>query len=394
MALSPEARAKADLLWYQTQGADIANQGAAQGVANEQNRIRSIPGVTNTFDMNAQPNGGVAGAVTSLAQPPAPVKMVPGPGGRMVVDTSGMTPFQQYLASQPKLTPEDVNLGQSKVLGPTNTYAAQAARGAPRAIGPSESLVLDPTKGNAPGNVVTGTVDPATLQAEAAQRASAQKDADMRAALASTATNTETDLITARKMYNDLVGATDPQSVLTEGAIRFLASKTGLPIEQLSNPIMAKLAIKRLLTAAIGSSLQAIQGDTNNPIRGILQPMSQYLPDPETMNDTQFNAAIDQMLKVTARQKEEGGPARLFQTSAHSKADADAYYHGLEALRSQHDQENAAAAASGAGPGQSAQVYIFPDQASAEAALKAGHFHRGDRIKIGSPSGPGFTVGD
>src|SRR6516162_3583795 len=102
MALSPEARAKADLLWYQTQGADIANQGAAQGVANEQNRIRSIPGVTNTFDMNAQPNGGVAGAVTSLAQPPAPVKMVPGPGGRMVVDTSGMTPFQQYLASQPK----------------------------------------------------------------------------------------------------------------------------------------------------------------------------------------------------------------------------------------------------------------------------------------------------
>jgi hypothetical protein len=51
-------------------------------------------------------------------------------------------------------------------------------------------------------------------------------------------------------------------------------------------------------------------------------------------------------------------------------------------------------AGGGSEGGSGGAVYIFPDQASAEAAVNGGHLPKGTKVKIGGPNGPSFTVGE
>ena len=154
------------------------------------------------------------------------------------------------------------------------------AKGVPYNLVPGETRHIP--GGAAPETTISGG-DAGQAEAQKAGLLSTQKDADSRAALAEAATNTQTDLIQAKKLYNSLVGATDAKSVIGDGMINWLASKTPFTVQQLNDPAMARLAIKQMLKTSIGSSLAAVQGDPNaGPIRGILQQTNDSMPDPDT----------------------------------------------------------------------------------------------------------------
>ena len=110
--VGPEAAAKAQLLYQQTQGADIANERSYTQQVLDANAARQAGGILATGGADAQPPGGVPGAVAKLAQPPI---TGPGPGGRYpLVDTTGMTPNQTYMA-QVKISRPGTRLSSRKV---------------------------------------------------------------------------------------------------------------------------------------------------------------------------------------------------------------------------------------------------------------------------------------
>jgi hypothetical protein len=344
------------------------------------------------------PAGSVAGVLAGVAQPPPinPDQANRGSAGRGVVDTSGMSPQDKFIASE-ILAGRGTNaistllpFGQTAAGGAGSRYDIQGdiykAQHMPRDVAPGTTTVLDPTKGIVPGNVVTAG-DPAQLDAQKANLLSTQKDADMRVTLGNTATNTEGDLIEAKNLYNQLVGGTDIRSVASDKFISWLAANSGFQVDQLYDPAVAKTAIKRILKASIGSSLQAVQGDPNSPVRGILQQTNDYIPDPDKLNDVQFNKALDDMLKVVSRQKEEALLAHRFQVSPQSAQDAIDYHNGLEALRLRREQDNQAARQPPADNGSAAsggETYVFSDLASAQAAIKAGQIPKGSKVRVGN----------
>lgn len=98
--VGPEAAAKAQLLNFQTQKADVDTQDAYEKLLSGEDAANSVPGLTRTLQMNAPDPGqpGVAGTVTSLSQPPSARV---GPGGRISrIDELGFTPEQKYIANE------------------------------------------------------------------------------------------------------------------------------------------------------------------------------------------------------------------------------------------------------------------------------------------------------
>ena len=366
---------------------------AAEAQAQAQlNQANANPGVTGGG------TGSVANTAASLAQPPTVPPFTP--NSNQTVDLSSFTPNATMAAARiaqgdysPAEQAGEINLGRNMALGPGQDFATR------NAIAQAKAIPYDTTAGvthHVPGGVLPETTtsggDAGAIAAQNAQLLSAQKDADAKAELADAATSTQGDLIKAKNIYNSLVGTTDVRSVLSDGMIKWLAGKTGFGVDQLNDPAMAKLAIKRMLKASIGSSLAAVQGDATSPVRGILQQTNDFIPNPDELNDQQFNAGMDQMLKITGRQMEQGGPARIFKTSQHTVPDAAAYYNGLEAIRARQEQQNQIEQQQGAGGG-GGEVYIFPDQATAQAAINAGQLHEGDRVRLGGKGGQSFTVG-
>jgi hypothetical protein len=397
--VGPEAAAKAALLYQQTQGADITNERNYTQEVLDANAARQAGGILATGGADAQPPDSVASTTARLAQPPI---TGPGPGGRYpLVDTTGMTPNQTYMAGRlfTGMSPSDlttaINLGRQEKLGAGQDYTTQAE------IAKAKAVPYDTTVGtthHVPGGALPETTtyggDPGQQAADAAQLAADQKDADQRVERANVATTNEETLLTAKQMYAKLVGATDARSVLSDAFIAKLARASGVPVDQLYQPAMAKLAIKRLLKTTVGNAYQAVQGDLANPARGILQQANEAVADPDTMDDATFNSSIDQMLKVSAQQREEGGPARIFQSLPKTAENSRTYHAQLEALRQQREAANAKAREGGDGSGETGggQVYVFPDEASMEAAGVAGNLPDGARVQLGyGPKGVSGT---
>ena len=99
--VGPEAAAKAQLLYQQTQGADISNQDAYEKLLAGEAAASSTPGLTRTLNMNATDPGqpSVAGTVASLTA--AALGDAAGlAAGSRASTRSGFTPEQKYLANE------------------------------------------------------------------------------------------------------------------------------------------------------------------------------------------------------------------------------------------------------------------------------------------------------
>jgi hypothetical protein len=287
-----------------------------------------------------------------------------------------------------------LDLGRDITQGPGHDFATQ------NEIAKAKAVPYDTTVGtthHVPGGALPETTtsggDPGQQAADTAQLAADQKDADQRVERANIATTNEETLLTAKQMYAKLVGATDARSVLSDAFIAKLARASGVPVDQLYQPAMAKLAIKRLLKTTVGNAYQAVQGDLTNPARGILQQANEAVADPDSMDDATFNSSIDQMLKVSGQQREEGGPARTFQSLPKTAENSRNYHAQLEALRQQREAANTKAREGGGGGdgGGGGQVFVFPDEASMEAAGAAGYLPDGARVQRGY--GPKGVIG-
>jgi hypothetical protein len=124
-----------------------------------------------------------------------------------------------------------------------------------------------------------------------------------------------------------------------------------------------------------------------------LQQANEAVADPDSMDDATFNSSIDQMLKVSGQQREEGGPARTFQSLPKTAENSRNYHAQLEALRQQREAANTKAREGGGGGdgGGGGQVFVFPDEASMEAAGAAGYLPDGARVQRGY--GPKGVIG-
>ena len=315
-----------------------------------------------TGGADAQPPGApgsVASTVAGLSQAPINV----GPGGRLpLVDPSNMSPNDTYMAGRlfSGMSPGDlttaINLGRTEKLGAGQDYTTQGdiykAQHMPRDITTGTSVILDPTKGNAPGNVIYGG-DPAQLEAQKAQLAADQKDADMRVNLANTARNNQNDLETARQLYRTAgaIGDDDVGAALSDETLKWLSDRSGFNLTRFSKGADVRAAVGAFLKGQLGSVAQQIQGDPNSPMRGVVQQFNAYVPDPSKMSAEQFEWAVDMMEKGQDRLIEEGGPARTLQTSNHSLDDSRAYNAALEAIRAKRDAEARADRSGGVGAG-------------------------------------------
>jgi hypothetical protein len=318
---------------------------------------------------------------------------IPGQGMLTSPDLSKEAPLARFAAgriAQGDFSPAELStlsgLGQQAIGGPGARYDVQGdlyrGQHAPHTVTAGDTYFTDPMNPNAP--VLHGG-DPGTVAADTAQLTSAQKDADLRANIAESATQAIDDFQTIKQIYSSMIGATDVKSVLSDRVVQWLVDH-GVPADQLSNPAQAKIAIKQLLASTTKSYLTVAQGDPNTMYRGAVQQAITAMPDPTVMNDQQFNAAIDRMIKIAGRQQAAGGPARTFRNTTPKTPQAmQKYQTDLEAIRQQQEDENRREAAGGGSGGaeEGGAIYVFPDANTANAEVNSGRVPHGSKIKVG-----------
>lgn len=246
--LTPEAQARAQLIYQQTQGADIANQTAYEQQLLAEAAARGTPGLARTLNMNAPDPGGV-GSVPStaaaLAQPPA---ATPGPGGRISrIDESGFTPEQAYLANEiyagrlpPSALQTATDVFQTPLVGAGNVPSVQraiaTAQGTPQHIGTGDLLLIDPRKGNVPGNVVVG----GSSYVQTGENAGAAADNDL----------AQKDSVLGNQAVGNLGTAQSLETLYDQ----VVAAGNADPVE------IAKTQLGRRISAALGVDVDKIVG--------------------------------------------------------------------------------------------------------------------------------------
>jgi hypothetical protein len=332
--LSPQGRAQAQLLYQQTQGADIANERAYTQQMLDAAAARNAGGILATGGADAQPPGGVPGAVASLAQPPI---TGPGPGGRYpLVDTTGMTPNQTYMAGRlfTGMSPGDlttaINLGRDETLGAGQDFSTLNAQHAPVSVSSGVSHYIDPTKGNAPGNVISGP-DPYQSSAIGAQAPLDVANADVTAKRGDQATTDSGELAILNQLYDKAWNTGDSEwaTIASDQGLKALAAKTPIDFTKFSSRLEALAAIRARMLAMIGSA-RASQGDP--ALRGGLDYMANTLPNPD-LPPEQFHGMADAFGRVLQQQIAEGRIARQFQGSPMDKAHADIMRNGVSQAR-------------------------------------------------------------
>jgi hypothetical protein len=262
-----------------------------------------------------------------------------------------MTPNQTYMAGRlfTGMSPSDlttaINLGRNETLGSGQDYTTQndiyKAQHVPLSGAPGTVTLIDPTKGNVPGNVVSFG-DAATSAAETKQRGFDIDDAKARVDLAENAGKSMQEVTRLRDMYNMLVaspGGDDTLANLSDEALKTLSETLHYNFTKLSPRIDAQEAIKRRMQALAGNAVQSVA--VGSPPRGILENANQTLANPESSPE-QFNSAVDQMLRGYKAQLELGGPnspADRFRRSRFSKEDSDLFKAEIQAILDRQNKE-------------------------------------------------------
>ena len=266
---------------------------------------------------------GVAGTLANIAQPPdAPA---PSTGFGTRDQTAAFAPYAGVVAGSYANDPSmanfgaGVNLGRDINLGPGADFptsnAIVSSQSTPQHVASGDTLVIDPLKGNTPGNVIVGG-DPAATAAEHDQRVNDVADANKRAGLAQTSAQQLTENQRLLNVYNTLVntpGTDDTAAVIGDQVFKDLATIPGLgDITKLSSRLGAITAIQARLGSSINNQLQAVQ--PGDPVRGLLSTIKP--PDPANL-DPRFlprgDGAISARLAVSEGRRPDCGGVSQFQ---------------------------------------------------------------------------------
>jgi hypothetical protein len=309
--MDPKTQAEAQLLREQTIQADLANQlkqATVQGIA-------GIPGTLSAA--NADPTGGgVAGALANIAQPPG-AGPAPGTFGAQNI-TSGFSPFAKVLAGSYAADPgmanvgTGVNLGKDITTGPGSDFptanAGVLAHTAPQHVGPSDTLVINPTKGAAPGNVITGQSsygDTVAHTTGASNPASAEHDISQGAD--ATVNLGKAQGILA--LYNAVVAPeATAGGIMTETMVKNASDYLNLPVDQILK--MGVPGVKAEIRTRFASMVSNLRDNMGQPMfkGGLPQIMAQF-PDPD-LEPARFRSMV-QTLQTTLQQQAADGDAAI-----------------------------------------------------------------------------------
>lgn len=386
--VGPEAAAKAALLYQQTQGADISNQDAYEKLLAGETAAGSVPGLTRTLNMNAPDPGqpSVAGTVTSLSQPPS---ATPGPGGRISrIDESGFTPEQKYIANEvlngrmsPAALQTATDVFQTPLVGAGNTPSAVRTRST-TPLGPGQII-------NTSGQPGGPTIGGGSTYAHAGDEASGTSDVNL----------ANTDLETGNAAQANL-GKIGPlvdlyKSVIAPEATvggkvattvkEKLANYFQVPLDRFDDPAAAKAQIRTQLLSFVGGLRDA----AGLPLpRGAIDLIVSQIPDP-SVDPNGFLASMNWVQSHLQAQVSNGVAAQHFLETRSSDPNAGPAYHAQRGRNAGAEGDAYRASGlkggqgEGAGGGDGGQVYVFPDEASMEAAGAAGHLPDGARVQIG-----------
>ena len=394
--VGPEGAAKAALLQQQTQGADISNQDAYEKLLAGEAAANSAAGLTRTLNMNAPDPGqpSVAGTVTSLSQPPS---ATPGPGGRISrVDESGFTPEQKYIANEilngrmsPAALQTSTDVFQTPLVGAGATPGAIRTR-ATTPLGPGQQFDVT----GQPGGPTMGG---GSTYAHAGDEASGTADialanTDLETGNAAAANLGKIDPIL--DLYKTVIA---PEATvggkLSQTVKEKLAAQFNVPLERFDDPAAAKALIRTQLLSFVGG----LRDSAGNPLpRGAIDLITNQIPDP-SVDPNGFLASMNWVRAHLQTQVSNAAAAQHFIETRASDPGAGPAYHAQRGANA--GQEGAAYSASGlkgaqgeGGSGGGGQVYVFPDEASMEAAGAAGNLPDGARVQLGyGPKGVSGT---
>jgi mevalonate kinase len=126
-------------------------------------------------------------------------------------------------------------------------------------------------------------------------------------------------------------------------------------------------------------------------MRGLAQTLDESLPDPVS---NEFDNSVNALKRMLQLKTDDAVAANKFLPNSGDPKAADLFRTDKLARHMHARQQAEAGGESGGGGGGGGAIYIFPDEASAVAAVNAGGLHKGDKVKIGGPNGKAFTVGD
>ena len=325
---SPQAYAAAQLVRQQTEEAMWQNRQLSSQVPAQENAAGSAPGLLTTFGANAAPpgatagDGSVAGTLAGAAVPP--ISGATGPQARGVLNTSGMTPWQQYVANEivhGRMSPEalttSVNLGQSAVSGPGSTYAVQGdvakARQTPITITSGQTRIQNPEAAAAGGG--GGVIQGPSSYTSTGEQAGAGADDALAAKDLETGANAKADLGRADlidQLYSrvDALGANNPAAIATDEGVRALSDHLGIDLTRFSDVTAMKQEIRSLAIGLTGT-LRTTQGD---PLpRGSLASIEALSPDPNAPAP-QFHSMMQVIKGIAQRQAANFDAAVQFRT--------------------------------------------------------------------------------
>jgi hypothetical protein len=329
--VGPEAAAKAQLLYQQTQGQDLTNQDVFEAQRAREISAQQTPGLTRTLQMNAPDPGAPAGSVPATAAAIAipPPSATPGPGGRISrIDESGFTPEQAYLANEivagrlpPSALQTGVDVFQTPLVGAGNVpgveRAIATAQGSPQHIGTGDTLLIDPRKGNVPGNVVVG----GSSYVNTGENAGATSDNDLAqkdSVLGATATGNLGTAQSLEKLYDDTVAAgnANPLDVAGTQLGRRISEALGIDVDKIAGGMDGvKAEIANRYQAMFGN----LRDNQGNPlVRGGGPGVTAQFPDADSNPNTFHRMSAS--LKATLNHQIEDGQA------------ADAYLHNRRTM--------------------------------------------------------------
>ena len=328
--VGPEAAAKAQLLYQQTQGADLANQNAFELQQAAERAYNQRAGLLGTLGADAGAPT-VAGTAASLAQPPTPVPNV-GPGGRVSRLGPSGTPLEDYSGYEllrgdlpPSALTTLSTLGQTAVNGPGNDWATQAeiakANKLPYdlPVGTSRHFPTVPA-GTSPGAVVEGgSPVEQDVQAATAKEALADQSAGPQAS------DAIAKLAALQALRNTVVqGHFTPGDVIYDEAAKKADAFFGTgAFSRLNNRLDIMNAIRGGMKSITAATRLAYAGDP--ALRGLSAQLDESLPDPES---DQFDNSVNGLTKTLSATVDDANAANDFLKNPASPGNADAFRSG------------------------------------------------------------------
>jgi hypothetical protein len=394
---NPQTLAEAQALRYRTEATDIANQAAAEQL--QARDWATSQGPAALGQAGGLPGaGGVADTVAGMATPPPLVGAFRHPAGAVLSSDPYAAQVQNWIQSG-QATPEAwkgsiLPVGQTMTTGPGTDYNTRTE------VEKAKAMPYDLTAGVArhiPGGAPAGgeTIvqgpDPST-------QAAATKGLEDTTTQAQTAFDRGKQAISDSAELNDIAKGYDALVNIPEGdvttpgvleGLRAATAATGgsFDFTRFNSKQEAINDLTARMQAMLGSA-RAAQGDP--ALRGSIDVMLREL-DVAKNSSPSFHRMVDAIHRQQQALIDEGVASNEF-LKAPTPGSAEALRNRIMENRTRAAEELRRSGFSGAdtsagGGGGGGETYVFPDQASAEAAVNAGQVPVGSKVRVPGKAG-------